>query len=401
MTCASSEWTRFIASPLATATHRGLNTVERSLDQLCPSSLYLKPVYCAQDFIKSLYIANKRCYEDGLSMTVLPAFMDHDFLFPTLLLKYYCLVHAGFAWNTSTIVDMLQIQASEDGLEHSPPVDAAILREVVSLLLLTKSATSDPPSDRHTALLTVFAGDVMAPLPVPVGAAPEAIPIAAPLSECPSAIARTEKLLWSILNAQVSLHDTDAPSKSDASLCLKYYRRLLANAKWTVNNHSKATGLLMDFAGFSATSKIEETPFEIEVDEYFSVAHLLSVLCRAIVLAYNAWEKKSGPRYVESALPLGTLLRTLAPGTKSDIANALLAGLDHCASSAKRRFDKLVVACPTMLAPSIPSKRGTDPARLGRASFLRQTQPGLPGMVLAEPISDRTQIEANIKAMFI
>ena len=288
-----------------------------------------------------------------------------------------------------------QIQTSDDGLE-TPPPDAAILREVVSLLLLTKSAVADPPPDTHVALLTVFAGDVMAP-PGP-GAAD-----VAPLSESPAAIAETEKLLWSLLNAQTSLQDTAAPLKADASLCLKHYRRILATAKWTVNTPRRAGGLLMDFAGFKPAAKAEETAFEMEVDEYFSVVHLLSVLCRAVVLAYNAYEKEGHAAAGGGDVPLGTLLRSLAPGTRSDIANALLAGLDHCAAAAKKRFDRFVAAVPTLAptaAPATTVKRATDPARLGKAAFLRQTLPGVPGLAAFEPIAERSQVETNIKQMF-
>jgi hypothetical protein len=286
-----------------------------------------------------------------------------------------------------------QIQTSDDGLE-TPPPDAGILREVVSLLLLTKSAVADPPPDTHVALLTVFAGDVMAPT-----AQGQTTADVAPLSESPAAIAQTETLLWSLLNAQTSLQDTAAPPKADASLCLKYYRRVLATAKWTVNTPRRAGGLLMDFAGFKPAAKAEETAFEMEVDEYFSVVHLLSVLCRAIVLAYNAHEKEGKEG---GEVPLGTLLRSLAPGTRSDIANALLAGLDHCAAAAKKRYDLFVPAVPTLTPTPGPAavKRATDPVRLGKAAFLRQTLPGVPGLAAFEPIAERSQVETNIKQMF-
>jgi hypothetical protein len=110
VTCASSEWARYVAAPLAAAAQRGLNAVGRSLDQLCPSSLFLKPVYCAQEYIKALHAAHRRGADDGLALCVFPALMDRDYLFPALLLKYFALLHAGFAWNAGTIVDMLQVR---------------------------------------------------------------------------------------------------------------------------------------------------------------------------------------------------------------------------------------------------------------------------------------------------
>ena len=37
------------------ANSQGLNAIQRTMDQLCPQSLYLKPVYFAQEFVKTLW----------------------------------------------------------------------------------------------------------------------------------------------------------------------------------------------------------------------------------------------------------------------------------------------------------------------------------------------------------
>lgn len=86
---------------------------------------------------------------------------------------------------------------------------------------------------------------------------------------------------------------------------------------------------------------------DIDVFEFFSVLNLLSILCKAIVLAYNNLEKQQksssasvkkdgglktstagtgimGPDLIVS---FGELLHTLQPGTKSDLANAFLEGI--------------------------------------------------------------------------
>jgi hypothetical protein len=46
-----------------------------------------------------------RC--SSVSMSVFPAFMDRDFMFPLLLIKFYTALHAGLCWNKYAMEDML------------------------------------------------------------------------------------------------------------------------------------------------------------------------------------------------------------------------------------------------------------------------------------------------------
>lgn len=132
--------------------------------------------------------------------------MDVDFVCPPLLLKYFCLLFAGFAWNKEAIIDMLQINEidknstenngnsndyitdynetnennenisnknntgnkentiksnrnSRNNQEiHHTFLDTSILKEVISLLLFSRNLISDPPLPACVTILNIFTG---------------------------------------------------------------------------------------------------------------------------------------------------------------------------------------------------------------------------------------------------
>ena len=74
----------------------------------------------------------------------------------------------------------------------------------------------------------------------------------------------------------------------------------------------------------------------IEIEEYFAIIHILSILSRAIIFAYNNTTNKSNH---SNQLTLKVLLSNLPPGTKSDIANSLLESIEYLSLLWKKRFD--------------------------------------------------------------
>lgn len=371
-------------------------------------------------------------------MSVLPAFLDSDFMTPSLSLKYYCFLYAGFAWNREALGDMVLLPPNGVNVP-----DASILKEVVGLLLFSKglSNSSEVHTDRNNAVMNSFAGEVLfshadgrvrgSSVTSQRGERSPSGSFTEDALPSPSALVSAEKHFWVLLNSPVSVFDSPCPSKGEASHLLKQYRRFLTASKWRITPMKKE-GLLSAFA-FGSSKPTDETPFEQELDAFFSTIQVLCVFCRAIVLAHNAHDKLKS--VVHSEATLGQLMQGLPLGIKSDIANALLAALGHCAVSAKKRFKNLQVDIPFGLSdfsadsddthrdrdgdsssaasvfpllrvPSKVSREGSrvnlthgpvQPTQAARMRYLRQTDPALPALAILKTISDELPIPQSLE----
>lgn len=304
-----------------------------------------------------------------------------------------------------------------------------------------------------------------------------------------SSLARTEQYLWSILNSQFPLENTYCPSKEDTSHLLRYYRRLLTLSKWKAINTNR-NGLLMSFA-FGEKRVKKDNNFDEEIDSFFSVIYVMSVICRAIVLGQSSYGKIfnnesenelknkyknseknrienidnsikiNGEIQIENSIKstgsstgnilnnvtFAVLMNSLSPSIKSDIANALLAGLGYCSAATKKRFDVLIIdqllipytfsnlqpiqmnsavissknshkelnysnkeddkvkidpSTPSLplpqsffpLSPLFPSH---DPIDIATNNFLHQSNPNLPALAVFKTISDRLPLSQSIE----
>ena len=186
----ASAWTQRAADPLRIASNLGLAAIlHDDLDVVYPKALFTKPVVSAQCFASTISRCTARARGEagydvditssvsGCSLSVFPAYMDSDFMTPTLLLKYFSFLHAGFAWNGSAMKEM------ELGITDTTELDshgnsggcAAIIKEVVGLLLFPASvqqslAGSTPGSvprtcaieaETLTAVMAIFTGDIL------------------------------------------------------------------------------------------------------------------------------------------------------------------------------------------------------------------------------------------------
>ena len=93
--------------------------------------------------------------------------------------------------------------------------------------------------------------------------------------------------------------------------------------------------------GDNGAIKSKESKLSIEIFEILSILHLLSALCRAIVLAYNVEEKQRKDRDTNPQISFLDVMKYLQPGTKSDTVNTLLEATDFCANIWKHRYDVL------------------------------------------------------------
>ena len=361
---------------------------------------------------------NTTVSQEGLSISMLPAFRDGDYLMPSLSVKFFTFLHAGFAWNADAVRDMIQ---STEGVPN-----VSILKEVVSLLLLSRAASKEP-NDLHQAITNTLCGGIyfphggVTPSTSPSSSQREGVTSFTSTTEdyiTMSALANSEKILWSLLNSSTSVHKSPCISKTEASNLLRHYRKLLSNSKWR-SVPVKSTGILMGFA-FGQKKKTEDTVFDAEVDAYYSTIQILSVLCRAIVLARNTREKIKDKKLDDSCVDVtfGDLMDGMVPGTKSDIANALLAALEHCARHAKKKFRNLSVDLPVLsLKDPLEGKenviRNDDPSsniffknkeESQSLKFLCKSSAAIPALAVLKTISDflplPKTVEETLQIMF-
>lgn len=134
------------------------------------------------------------------------------------------------------------------------------------------------------------------------------------------------------------------------------------------------------------------------LDETFAVMHLLSIVCRAIILAHNAMEKKGVNIKTPSsgAITFAFLLSHLPLGTKSDVANLLLESLEHWASVLNRRFDLMWFASPSAEdgGPS-PSSSSYLPSSSTSSLALGVTKGPKGGNLLLEAFRGRVALQAT------
>jgi hypothetical protein len=376
----SNEWTRRTAAPLSIAIRLGLSAVYKNYSQMFPTALFSKPVICVHDFVSTLRVHSSRMQEQGSSLSLLPAFIDCDFMYPALLTKFYSFLHAGFAWNRNSTIDMIGDPSSSS--------DFGILREVASLLLFTQQL--EKAAVAYSSILGVFTGELLRS----TIASDETEGFSLQITE----LVKVEKILWYLLNSPSGVENVPAPNKVAASHCVRFYRRLLNIANWRLGSAPK--GFLAEFAGVDHKATPKES-YDLEIDEFFSVIHILSVICRAIILSYTSLEKKQS---IPSDLKFGELLEHLAPGTKSDIANSLLESLEHCGKLWKKRYDRSFLLSVfssnsnnSTLTNSNEVSSEKNKFRLNsKEQFLSQALPPIPASEVFRSISEKLPIPKNI-----
>ena len=405
-----SPWCRRVAQPAEVAIRLGMECVERPVGLVFPSQLFIKPIASSPEFIRVVASSLARSLQTTNSVAVLPAFLDCEFMVPMLVLKYLLFLHGGFAWNYSTTMDMLWVvddesltqsqnqeatqvsgagadgDENEEGAEggggggeegqlgtHKEPepkgrFDASIIRDVLTLLLFQQpsaSSSSEAPDAAQAAIISLLTGELFSQ-----HEAAEAV-----------ALARVERVLWALLTSPSSVGDILVPPKSDAALCLKYYKRLLNAAKWSASAVAKPVSSSVWPWGKPADTNAPSH----EVDELLSCVHLLSVLARAIVFAHSTHDKALQQQQQQQAvgvpssaspLSLGAALSVLPPGTNSDVANSLLEALERCVGIWKRRFRSLFIFEHNQQH----SNQRLVPFRQARARFFRGQLHGLPTM---------------------
>ena len=319
----SNAWTKSIAKPQEIAFRFGLACIERPASLVFPKQLFIKPFICVKEIIHMLYTSTMRAREIGSSICVLPAFVDSDCLMPLLLIKYHCFLHAGFAWNSVAVTDMLGEPAD---------ADANVLREVAYLMIFSQQSEGSTP-EVLDAILSLFTGQIFS------ADRPPALSLArtesneldkhssrlraASINENKH-MARVDRVLYTLLTTRENVSALPAITKEEAAMCVKAYRRLLLHGKWKFGQKCSS-----------------------EIDEFFSMLHLLHTLAKVIFYSYGSREKTLSSLTGNASsgsgeyLTYSALLGSLSPGTNSDTANAFLEGIEHCTTLWRKRFQSI------------------------------------------------------------
>ena len=116
----------------------------------------------------------------------------------------------------------------------------------------------------------------------------------------------------------------------------------------------------------AASATLLEHTVQLEAEEVCIAMHLICTICRAVVLAYNVVEKQNGMSSDNSkSLPVLTfseLISVLPTGSTSDIANALLEGIEYGMVLWIRRYERLSFSVPKaksasefIVGPAVPA----------------------------------------------
>jgi len=361
---ACSGWVKQMANPRVLAMNAGLNVVEQELGLLLPESLCVKPLLSPQVYVQALHSYSQRVGQNGSFLSVLPAYLDCDFMCPAILTKFYSFIYAGYCWHPAVCADMLGAPA--DGLFDVKVVQQALLLVLHSPppTLLTPPLTPPTPLpatsqqlQQHmlNAMLSTLSGEALLSelLFVPVNKDKDGH-IHSNVGEellTLTDVNEAEKLLWAMIsNSAVCESEDVVPSRDQAALCLKIFRRLLQVAQWkpasvekppeatkqkATGTNSTANGIRWT-GGRGAEHRISPTALVgEELSEFFATVNILSVVCKAVIQAHNGHQKllTTRPKSSTGSVPVLTftnLMDSLSVGTKSDLANNLLESLAVC-----------------------------------------------------------------------
>lgn len=412
----TNKWTKKVGNPVSLAMKMGLSTMEKPVKEMFSPTLFIKPIIHIPEIIASLSKHSLKVADTGSSMSILPAFLDSEYMYPVILTKYFCFLHAAFAWNRSSTIDMLNSNVEEGGSGGVP--DYSIIKEVTNLLLLSNNHQADRRSMECKEILNVFSAEVFS------------ASHAANNEELNAdSINLVEKIVWSLLTSKdnTATFNCLVPLKAETSQCLRYYKRLLHAADWRVGALPKE---VVEGTSAASNASKNESRFDAETDEYYAIVHLLSVICRAIILAYTALEKPKKNSATITVLPengvtFGSLLQILPPGSISDVANSMLESLEHCIRLWKKRFDKswgygshckVALMKPVSGASQIKRSNSNnttssineaaerDHTEVAKEAFLRQQKPSVPSESLFKLVSTHlpvSSLEDNIMKLFV
>jgi ankyrin repeat protein len=395
----ANDWTTTYGQPLLQAAAAGLNATQRDLATLFPASRAVKPVVCPEALLSSLSDLSSRACALGHPTVLMPAMLDGNFAYPLLLTKYACFLHAGFAWNTRGVMDML-----------GDSWDMTLLHECYSLLCGFRVSVGPSNTSGHfiKAMNTLSTAQVQEEtvlgLLLGVRSSTEELDQGCSLGVRGPAVtelAEAEAHLWSLLiNERQRVEHAPAPGREVIAELLKQYRRVGAAARWKVSDYKKVHTNAIPSWNLAALEEevVPLSEFDLEIQEMLAVIHMLAVIARAFVLAYNTLGSESSASSPRS-YTVGELLSLLSTGTKSDTANALLEALECCFGAWKQRFDSLQLRPDPKSGSVNDREKGYSQSHTlstaTRRCIMRGKAPPMPGAGLLRIVCDFLAIDVE------
>lgn len=312
--------------------------------------------------------------------------------------------------------------------------DLSIIRE--ALILLMFSSRSEVTKELYHAVMGLLNGSMVASELSPPDAAVDSERSADTHTVLGlKDIAVTEKLLWSVLTLDSINSTCAAPAKVPAGICLKLYRRIITKGNWKFSTDAGSS--IPSLFGYNVDGNSNDRSklsgqFKNEVEELFSVIYMISILCKAVVLAHTSLQKQRGipqstltngasPRLIaDDVLNISyvELLNSLPPGTKSDTANSILESIKSCSNNWSCRFEKSLLVflrdvSQLHIKNTIGATNGTDPIkelhlphwksfaeyslREATMRYLLLVEPSTPGSVLFKKLGEKLPMPQSVK----
>lgn len=187
----------------------------------------------------------------------------------------------------------------------------------------------------------------------------------------------TELKLWPLASGMCYVRYGNVPVKTQAILLHRIVRRLIQSSTWKPTNQ-----LVVDVEGINKNDapdkkmsiNLDLLGIPMDVEEYFVIVNIFSIIVRAIVLAFNITEKSH--KRIESTQDLSfeDLIESLPPGTKSDLANNLLEGIEYLASIWKKKYDRIEFSNTKQVNSSNSILRNVGMELLSENWFIQQNK---------------------------
>ena len=216
----------------------------------------------------------------------------------------------------------------------------------------------------------------------------------------------TEKVLWDLIKSNFDgINISPMPSKESFTEYLKIIRKAQAYFKVKVNDITKFLHTEQESDKIHEKTLSRESRQAIEVFELLSTLHLMSAVCRAIALAFNAEEKHSQAG-TNQTVSFVSLMKYLQPGTKSDTVNTLLEATDYCANIWRFRYDVLYFRSETerdtttekggalVVPPVVSYSFRTYQKSLARR-YLFSKGPDLPVLAVMHVVGEKLPVSIN------
>lgn len=329
-------------------------------EYMFPNDLHIKPICGSMHSYTSLLSNHAlNAVDKGFSTIFYPIVIERDFIYPMVLLKFTCFSYGGLVWNRNCVMDMLGPDMNDMPLLqkvscwllfcvqwHLANVHVQVFLENITSFHVS-SSQNGMNSEQSSSILSTprstSSFGALLGMESSNNVSQSAIPTTASNISA-SEVASSANVLTSLILSDVSINQFTAPSKSGTALCLKYAKKVCSDGNWKMVSMEPKSFFDFVTGGHQVhhekthknSDYLDRDSYNIaSINEYYSILHIISILCRVIIMGHNAYEKQGNSKTERT---LKELFDCLPAGTKSDIANAFLEGLEYFLNIWKTRI---------------------------------------------------------------